>query len=138
MVNDRHAKEGGVTFFASFGKVAEARMRGGVFEVDRFLTGTHVTDQTLVGRQGHGANRVLVQTFGGHQHVTADLGVEQVDRAHLGAHGLTNPLHDNVQSGCQISGRVDLLNNSTQRVEHIQQPGRLVSSWGASSFMARR
>ncbi len=75
VVNNRHTQEGGIALFASLGKVAETGVRCRIFEVDRLLTGTDVTDQTLAGAQGNGTDGILVETFGRHQHVATDFGI---------------------------------------------------------------
>ena len=88
VVDDRCTEKGGVALLAGLGEVAVARMFGGVFEVERLLTGAHQAHQTLVGRHADLADGALVETFGGHQDEAFGFRIEQIDRADLAAHGL--------------------------------------------------
>jgi hypothetical protein len=94
VVDDRRAEEGGVALLAGLGKVAVARVVGGVFQVQRLLAGADQADQTFVGGHADLADGALVEALGGHQHEAVGFRVEQVDRADLAAHGLLDPLHD--------------------------------------------
>ncbi|MNN56482.1 hypothetical protein D3C81_1714180 [compost metagenome] len=151
MVDDRRAEEGGVALLAGLGEVAEARVAGGVLEVERLLAGTDQADQALARGHADLADGVLVEALGGHQHEAVALRIEQVHRADLGAHGCAHALDDDRQGGVQIPGGVDLLDDLAQRVEHGQRGVAPSSSrWsggggqsrsgrrGASSFRARR
>ncbi|KAF1067774.1 MAG: hypothetical protein GAK45_01571 [Pseudomonas citronellolis] len=120
VVDDRRAEERGVALLASLGEVAIARVLGGVLQVQRLFPGTDQADQAFVRRHAHLADGALVQTLGGHQHEAVALRVEQVHRAHLGAHGLLDPLHDDAQRRLEILGGVHFLDDLTQRVEHAQ------------------
>lgn len=118
VVDDRRAQEGGITLFTGLGKVAIARVIGGVFEVQRFFTGAHQADQAFVGRHADLADRTLVQALGGHQHKTVGLWIKQIDRADLTAHGLFDAQHNNPQRRLEILGGVNFLDDLAQRIEH--------------------
>ncbi|MCY1450607.1 hypothetical protein D9M71_674300 [compost metagenome] len=118
MVDDRRAEEGGVAFLAGLGEVAVAGVFGGVFQVERFFPGTDQADQALARRHAHLADGALVQTLGRHQYEAIGFHVQQVDRAHLGAHGLLHPLHDDAQRRLEILGGVHFLDDLAQRIEH--------------------
>ncbi len=118
VVNDRRAEERSVAFLAGFGEVAVARVARGVFQVQGFFARPDQTDQALVGRHADLADRALVQAFGGHQHKAIGLGVQQVDRTDLAAHGLFDAQYNNPQRRLEILGGVNFLDDLAQRIEH--------------------
>ncbi len=121
VVDDRCTEKGGVALLAGLGEVAVARMFGGVFEVERLLTGAHQAHQTLVGRHADLADGALVETFGGHQDEAFGFRIEQIDRADLAAHGLPDSQHDDAQRRLEVLGGIHFLDNLAQRAEHAQR-----------------
>ena len=127
VVNDRCTEERGVTLFAGFGKVAITRVIGRVFKVQGFFTRPHQAHQTFIGRHADLADRALVQALGGHQHKTVGLGVQQVNRADLAAHGFLDAQHNNPQRRLEILGGVNFLDDLAQRIEHGSGSNSVVS-----------
>ncbi len=127
VVNDRRTEERGVTLFAGFGKVAVTRVIGRVFEVQGFFTRPHQAHQTFIGRHADLADGALVQALGGHQHQTVGLGVQQVNRADLAAHGFLDAQHNNPQRRLEILGGVNFLDDLAQRIEHGSGSNSVVS-----------
>ena len=118
VVDDRRAQERGIALLSGFGKVAIARVIGGVFEVQRLFTGAHKADKAFVGRHADFADRALVQALGGHQDKAVCLWIKQIDRADLAAHGLFDAQHNNPQRRLEILGGVNFLDDLAQRIEH--------------------
>ena len=87
LVNGKHLSP-------ALGRVLRLLSAHGVFQVQGFFARTDQADQAFVGRHADLADGALVEAVGGHQHEALGLGVEQVDRADLAAHGLLDPLHD--------------------------------------------
>ena len=127
VVNDRCAKERGVALFTGFGKVAITRVIGRVLEVQGFFTRPHQAHQTFIGRHADLADGALVQALRGHQHKTVGLGVQQVNRADLAAHGFLDAQHNNPQRRLEILGGVNFLDDLAQRIEHGSGSNSVVS-----------
>eukprot|EP01136_Pigoraptor_vietnamica_P039767 Opistho-1_new@10917 len=127
VVDDWRPEERSVALFTGFGEVAVARVIRGVFEVQGFFTRADQTHQTFIGRHADLANRALVQALGGHQHKAVGLGVKQVDRADLAAHGLFDAQHNNPQRRLEILGGVNFLDDLAQRIEHGSGSNSVVS-----------
>ncbi|KPB88226.1 Unknown protein sequence [Pseudomonas syringae pv. maculicola] len=118
VVDNRRAEERGVAFLTGLGEVAITRVICGVFEIQRFFARTDQADQAFIRRHADFADGALVEAFGSHQDKAVDLGIEQVDRADLAAHGLLDAQHNNAQRRLEILGGVNFLDDLAQRIEH--------------------
>ncbi len=83
--HDRHAEEGSVRVFARLRPVGEARMFGGVGQVDRFGAVGDEADQALAPAHARVVDGFAVQAFGGEQ-LQRIAGAAQIDRADFGDH----------------------------------------------------
>ena len=118
MVDNRHAKEGAEPLLARLGEVMVIGMRLRVFEVDWFGVAGDQTYQTLANLQANVANGFFLETLRGHQHMTVDLRVQQIDRANLRVHCGAHTSHDDIEGRLQIPRSIHLLNYMTQSFQH--------------------
>ncbi len=118
VMDDRRAQERGVALFTGFGEIAITRVICSVFEIQRFFARTDQTDQAFIRCHADFADGALVEALGSHQDKAVDLGIEQVDRADLAAHGLLDAQHNNAQRRLEILGGVNFLDDLAQRIEH--------------------
>ena len=93
VVNHRHAQEGFEFFFFRFGNVDIARVIARLFEVHRFRTLRDKTNKAFFRRQTGLANGTGVQALGGHQHVAAQILVEEIDGTDARAHRVLHALN---------------------------------------------
>ena len=118
VVDDGHAKEGMKAFLAGLGEIFEARVGGGIGQIERLFALADQADQALRGVQPHGADGLGIQAIAGHEDVFTPLLVLEVDRADFHPHRPLDAGDDDLQGLIQVLGIGDFLNDAPQRIQH--------------------
>ena len=99
-----------------------------VLEIHGFAPLGNQTNKPIPRSEANFVHQLLIQSFGCTEHIPPAGGLAHIHAAHLCAHGIAHPAHHNFQCFIQAAGRVDLLNNVTQRFKHGGLPACLVVS----------
>jgi len=116
--DDRHADKTVERRLAGGGDVAERGVRGRIFDIDRFGPTGGQPGQPLSEFQPHLANRARTQAVARHQHVFLTAVIAHINRANVGVNRGFDLGNGQVERFAQIAGRVDILNDAPQGIQH--------------------
>ena len=104
------------------GDEAVVRMAGCILQVYRLLAFDNHADKALARVEPDLADGILAQPLCGHQHVLHALGIREIDRGHIHAHGSGDMPDNDIECPIQVRCRIHQLNDAAQDIQHRHSP----------------